>query len=134
MENKEFTYELKKESELVFEIVNKETSGYAKQVCGNYVLVDYVTNKNYADLVGLYNIMKKYPNLTNEKIEFFIKGKQSFIFLGKFISMVPNALMNLREKGPLKMAQEFSRACEIKKRKREKYKVKPKTNTVEYII
>ena len=126
MTNKEFTNLLNREHETVLSILNKGSNPALKQMLGAFAIADHVTENNYAKLCALYNIMKKYPGISNEQIVLFVKGKQSFRFLEKFINFSPTALDDLKKQGPIKMSEQYSSVEMHKQVKKRMAKPNPK--------
>ena len=131
MTNKEFTNLLNQEYNQVFEIINQSANSELNKTLGAFTFAARVTDNNYAQITALYNIMKKYPGLSNEQITLFVKGKKSFRFLEKFISFSPTALDDLKFHGPIKMSQDYSSVAIHKQAEKRRSKPKPKSKQKE---
>lgn len=98
MTNKQFKEELKREVDLAFMKLDADEmrTGIpdwdSKRNGG-------LSKNNYANLMGLINFAVHHPELTNKQIEEFIRAKDCFKFLNKFITILPNAIEDLRTYG-----------------------------------
>ena len=119
MTNKQFKEELKKEIELALRKLDADEmhSGVPKEdrPTGKCYAGGTLTKNNYANLIGLLNFAKKYPKLSSEQIEYFIKGKDSFKFLNKFISVLPDAVEELRFHGILSCVMSYKSELRYKR-------------------
>lgn len=65
----------------------------------------YLSEKNYINLEGLYKFAKINRNLTSRQIEGLIMANaNTFKFLNKYVTIVPNAVYDLRTQGVNYMA------------------------------
>jgi len=119
MTNKQFKEELKKEIELALRKLDADEmlSRVAKEdrPTGKCYAAGTLTKNNYANLVGLLNFAKHHPELSGEQIEYFIKGKDSFRFLNNFITVLPDAVEELKLHGILSCVMSYKRELRYKR-------------------
>ena len=127
MTNEQFKEELKREVDLAFMKLDADEmrTGIpdwdSKRNGG-------LTKNNYANLWGLLNFARNHPELTSRQIEDFIKGKECFKFLNKFITILPNAVNELRFNGVMYCAMNYTSELEYRKRCKEE---KPRLDGVD---
>ena len=131
MTNNEFKQELKREVDLAFMKLDADEmrTGIpdwdSKRNGG-------LTKNNYANLMGLYNFATHHPELSSKQIEDFIKGKDYFKFLNKFITILPNAVDELRFYGVMYCVMNYTSELEYRKRcKEEKLRINSFSETRE---
>lgn len=118
MTNNEFEQELKREVDLAFMKLDADEmrTGIpdwdSKRNGG-------LTKNNYANLMGLYNFATHHPELSTKQIEDFIKGKDYFKFLNKFITILPNAVNELRFNGIERCIMNYATTLEYKKQNKQ---------------
>lgn len=118
MTNKQFKEELKREVDLAFMKLDADEmrTGIpdwdSKRNGG-------LTKNNYANLWGLLNFARKHPELSSKQIEDFIKGKECFKFLNKFITILPNAVNELRFYGVMYCVMNYTSELEYKKQNKQ---------------
>ena len=78
-----------------------------------------LTKNNYANLMGLLNFARNHPELSSKQIEDFIKGKEYFKFLNKFVTILPNAVDELRFNGVMYCVMNYTTELEYRKRCKE---------------
>ncbi len=118
MTNKEFEQELKREVDLAFMKLDADEmrTGIpdwdSKRNGG-------LTKNNYANLWGLLNFARNHPELTSKQIEEFIKSKDCFRFLNKFITILPNPVEELKIYGIEHCIMNYVTALEYKKQNKQ---------------
>lgn len=96
--------EFKRVLTLYIEKEQKEADKHAKRG-GTYAIGviygdKYLSEKNYINLKGLYNFAKRNTALTGKQIEEFIKqNANTFVFLNRFVTVLPDAVDTLRTRG-----------------------------------
>lgn len=135
MTSKEFISLLNEEIKIVENIIVETYGEDRKTSLQNFAVSSQVTGKNRIVLTALYNTIKRCPNLTYAQIENFIKGKQDFRFLEKFIDTVPNAIEELMQKGAYKLAGEYTSLVFRKsKRKQSRKPIENKTKNYDIFV
>ena len=120
MTNTQFKQELKKEVDLAFMKLDADDmrTGIPDWDTESH---GGLTKNNYANLWGLLNFANNHPELSNRQITEFIKGKECFKFLNKFIAVLPNTVEELKFYGIEYCIMSYVRELECKKlRKQEK--------------
>ena len=118
MTNKQFKEELKREVEIALrkldadEILNHIPEEDRK---GKWYAGGTMTKNNYANLIALSKFARNHPELTGKQIEYFIKGKESFKFLNKFISVLPDAVEELRFHGMISCIMSYKSELRYKR-------------------
>ena len=58
---------------------------------------EYMTDKQFAQILGLGQLIKKYPELTDEQLtKFIVKHKVTLIFLNHVLRVVPDMVSIIR--------------------------------------
>ena len=128
-EYKELKQQLKFEVDMQFKLLKQEKLQRLQKI--GYVrprtrlqqmyAEDYMTDKQFANILGLGQIIKKHPELTNEDLyKFILNYKVTLTFLNHFLKVVPDAIGIIRNDGENKAVFKYVRILEEKKIRRSK--------------
>ena len=129
LHDKELKQQLRVETEKQVQILKKENLqrlqkiGYVRPRTRLQLLYadEYMTNKQYANVLGLEQVVKLYPELSDEQIQsFVIRNKVSLVFLNRLIKLVPDAISVIRTDGANKVVFRYARILEHNKENRRK--------------
>jgi hypothetical protein len=77
----------------------------------------YLTDKNYANILGLGQIIKNHPELTDDDLyKFVTKHKVTLRFLNHILKVVPNTISIIRTYGEDKVVLKYIEVLEEKKK------------------
>ena len=77
---------------------------------------EYMSDKNFANILGLGQVIRKYPELTDEDLRKFIsRNKMSFIFLNHLLKVMPDMIATIRDYGEKKVVFNYVRLIQSKK-------------------
>lgn len=97
MTNQEFRKELKQDIKQAKLIVEKKD----KEHPNSHHYDKLTTQKNYFNIVGLYNFAKRHEELTDEQIKkLIVENRRIFKFLEEYVSTWDEAIQELRLRGP----------------------------------
>ena len=82
---------------------------------------DYMNDKQYANILGLEQVIKNNPELTDEQINrIIVRHKVTLVFLNHVLSVVPNAVNVIRIEGSNGVVYKYARTLEHKRDNRRK--------------
>ena len=82
---------------------------------------EYMTDKQFANILGLEKIIKNNPELTDEYIhKFILKHKLTLMFLNHLFKVVPDTVLIIRNIGAKGVVFNYVRRLEEKKEHRKK--------------
>ena len=82
---------------------------------------EYMSDKQYANILGLEQVIEKNPELTDEKLEeFILKNGISLRFLNRVIKLVPDMMDIIRSDGANGVVFRYVRVLEYNRKNRRK--------------